>query len=136
MDRNKVIKKLKDIKDPKERDRLIWALAGKEKDVLSDKPASFEPRRTAPIPPPGQAQKLPGLPGDARKLIGYVFPGIFVFFGLVNLVQAAMQYHFTGQIEDVFPRLIMGGLLVLFGIFGIVKAKKQVQGGNADQKET
>ena len=136
MDRNKVIKKLKDIKDPKERDRLIWALAGKEKDVLSDKPSAVGPRRTAPLPPPGQAQKLPGLPGDARKLIGYVFPGIFVFFGLVNLVQAAMQYHFTGQIEDVFPRLIMGGLLVLFGIFGIVKAKKQVQGGNADQKET
>jgi hypothetical protein len=134
MDKNKVIKKLKDIKDPQERDRIIWALAGKEKDVLSDKPASLEPR-TAPLPPPGQAQKLPGLPGDARKLIGYVFPGIFIFFGLVNLVQAAMQYHFTGQIEDVIPRLIMGGLLVLFGIFGIVKAKRQVQGGDADQKE-
>lgn len=136
MDRNKIIKKLKDIKDPRERDKIIWALSGKEKEVMSEKPSAVQPTKVAQGPTPGSAQKLPGSPADIRKLVSFVFPGIFIFFGLVNLVQAAMQYQLTGQIEDIIPRLIMGGAFLLIGFLGIMKAKKQVQRGDADHKET
>jgi hypothetical protein len=140
MDRDKIIKKLKDIKDPRERDKIIWALSGKEKEVMSEKPPAVKPTKVAPGsssgPTPRPAQKLPGSPADIRKLVSFVFPGIFIFFGLVNLVQAAMQYQLTGQIEDIIPRLITGGVFILIGIFSIVKAKKQVQSGDADHKET
>jgi hypothetical protein len=140
MDRDKIIKNLKDIKDPRERDRIIWALSGKEKEGINQKPPAVKPTNVAPgptsRPTPGPAQKLPGSPADIRKLVSYIFPGIFIFFGLVNLVQAAMQYQLTGQIEDVIPRLITGGAFIIIGIFGIVKARKQVQSGDADNKET
>jgi hypothetical protein len=69
-------------------------------------------------------------------MVSYLFPGIFIFFGLVNLVQAAMQYHLTGQIEDIIPRLIMGGVFIIIGIFSFAKAKKQAQSRDADHKET
>jgi len=140
MDRNKIIKKLKDIKDPRERDKIIWALAGMQKEVMSETPSAVQPTKVAQGSSsgttPGSAQKLPGSPADIRKLVSYVFPGIFIFFGLVNFVQAAMQYQLTGQIEDIIPRLIMGGAFLLIGILGIMKAKKQVQHGDADHKET
>jgi hypothetical protein len=136
MDRDKIIKKLKDIKDPRERDRIIWALSGKEKEELIEKPPAVKPTKVEQYPTSGPAQKLPSSPADIRKLVSFVFPGIFIFFGLVNLVQAAMQYQLTGQIEDIIPKLITGGAFIIIGIFGIVKAKKQVQSGDADNKET
>jgi hypothetical protein len=136
MDRDKIIKKLKDIKDPAQRDRIIWALAGKEKEVMGEKPTPVAPQKGASTPAPERSPKHPQLPVSARKMINYIFPGLFIIFGLMNIVQALMHFHITGQIEDVIPKLVMGGIFILFGIFGIVKAKKQVEGVNADQKET
>jgi hypothetical protein len=136
MDRHRIIKKLKDIKDPAERDRIIWALAGKEKEVMDAKPASIAPRKAAQPPARGQGQKLPQLPVNVRKIFNYIVPGIFIFFGLMNIVQALMHYSITGQIEDAIPKLILGGIFILFGIFGIMKARKQIQSTDADQKET
>lgn len=136
MDRDKIIKKLKDIKDPAQRDRIIWALAGKEKEAMGEKPTPVTPRKAAPPPVRKQEQKLPQLPVNARKIFNYIVPGIFIFFGLVNIVQALMHYSITGQIEDAIPKLILGGIFILFGIFGIMKAKKQIQSTDADQKET
>jgi hypothetical protein len=136
MEKDRIIRKLKDIKDPKERDRLIWALAGKEKEELSGRPAAVKPKITAPAPTPEQTQKIPQIPMNARKLLNYVVPGFFLFFGLVNLVQAIMQFHFTGQLDAAVPQLIMGTIFLLFGIIGIFKAKKRVQSSDADQTET
>lgn len=136
MERDRIIKKLKDIKDPKERDRIIWALAGKEKDELSGRPAAVKPKVTASAPPPEQAKRIPPVPVNARKLLNYIVPAFFLFFGLVNLVQAIMHFHFTGQLDAAIPQLIMGTIFLLFGIIGIFKAKKRVQGSDADQKET
>ncbi len=136
MDRNKIIKKLKDIKDPAQRDRIIWALDGKEKEVMGEKPAPVAPLKRVSTPVPERSQKHPQLPVSTRKIINYIFPGLFIFFGLMNIVQALMHFHITGQIEDVIPKLVLGGIFILFGMFGIVKARKQVQSTNADQKET
>jgi hypothetical protein len=136
MERDRIIRKLKDVKDPKERDRLIWALAGKEKEELSGRPSAVKPKITAPAASPEQMKRLPQVPVNARKLLNYVVPGFFLFFGLVNLVQAIMQYHFTGQLDAAIPQLIMGTIFLLFGIIGIFKAKKRVQSSDANQTET
>ncbi|HVO67038.1 MAG TPA: hypothetical protein VMT12_11190 [Syntrophales bacterium] len=136
MERDRIIKKLKDIKDPKERDRIIWALAGKEKNEVSERPDAVKQRITAPSLPSEQAKRLPQAPLNARKLLNYVVPGFFLFFGLVNLIQAIMQYHLTGQLDAAIPQLIMGTIFLLFGIIGIFKAKKRVQSSDADQTET
>ena len=135
MDRDKLIRKLKTIKSPRERDKIIWALAGKEKDVSYDKPPSVQSSKTDSTRVPEQIAGLPKLPIDARKLVNYLAPAIFIFFGLVNLVQAIVHFIQTGLIEAAFPQLIMGIMFFIFGLFSIAKAKKRVQGVNADKKE-
>ena len=135
MDRDKLIRKLKTVKNPKERDKIIWALAGKEKDVSDDKPPSVQSSKTDSTRVPEQIAGLPKLPIDTRKLINYFVPAIFLFFGIVNLVQAILHFIQTGLIEAAFPQLIMGIMFFLFGFFSIAKAKKRIQGVNADKKE-
>jgi hypothetical protein len=135
MERDKLIRKLKTVKNPRERDKIIWALAGKEKDALEETPAQIQSGKTNPTPVREQVPGLPKLPIDARKLVNYLAPAIFLFFGLVNLVQAVVHFIQTGQIEAAFPQLIMGIMFFVFGFFSIAKAKKRVQGVNADKKE-
>jgi len=136
MERDKLIRRLKTVKDPKERDKIIWALAGKEKDTLEETPTPVRSGKTDTTPVRGQAQGLPRLPIDTRKLINYLAPAILLFFGIVNLVQATLYFIQTGRIEAAFPQLIMGIMFLVFGFFSIAKAKKRVQGVNADKKET
>ena len=135
MDRDKLIRKLKTVKNPRERDKIIWALAGKEKDALKETPAPVQSGKTNSTPVREQVPGLPKLPIDARKLVNYLAPAIFIFFGLVNLVQAIVHFIQTGLIEAAFPQLIMGIMFFLFGFFSIAKAKKRVQGVNADKKK-
>jgi hypothetical protein len=136
MERDKLIRRLKTVKDPKERDKIIWALAGKEKDTLEETPTPVKSGKTDTTPVRGQAPGLPKLPIDKRKLINFLAPAILLFFGIVNLVQAILYFIQTGRIEAAFPQLIMGIMFLVFGFFSIAKAKKRVQGVNADKKET
>ena len=135
MERDKLIRRLKTVKDPKERDKIIWALAGKEKDTLGETTTPVQSGKTDTTPVRGQVPGLPKLPIDARKLVNYLAPAIFIFFGLVNLLQAVVHFIQTGQIEAAFPQLIMGIMFFIFGFFSIAKAKKRAQGVNADKKE-
>ena len=135
MERDKLIRKLKTVKNHRERDKIIWALAGKEKDASEETPAQVQSGKTNSTPVREQVPGLPKLPIDARKLVNYLAPAIFLFFGLVNLVQAVGHFIETGRIEAAFPQLIMGIMFFIFGLFSIAKAKKKVQGVNADKKE-
>ena len=135
MDRDKLIRKLKTVKNPRERDKIIWALAGKEKDATEEKPAPVQSGQAEAAPIREQAPGLPKLPMDARKLVNYIAPAIFLFFGLVNLLQAIAHFIETGRMEAALPQLIMGVMFFVFGVFGLAKARKRVQGVNADKKE-
>ncbi|MGZ6237258.1 MAG: hypothetical protein ACXWMJ_08060 [Syntrophales bacterium] len=135
MDRDKLIRKLKTVKNPRERDKIIWALAGKEKDAMEETPVPVQSGKTNATPVREQVPGLPKLPIDARKLLNYIAPAIFLFFGLVNLLQAIAHFIETGQIEAAMPQLIMGIMFFVFGVFSFAKAKKRVQGVNADKKE-
>lgn len=137
MERDKLIKKLKMVKNPRERDRIIWALAGKEQDTLKEVRTPVQSGKTdAMTPTRGRMQELPKLPTDTRKMIHYLAPAILIFFGIVNLVQAILYFIQTGQIEAAFPQLIIGIMFLVFAFFSISKTKKRVQGANADKKET
>jgi hypothetical protein len=135
MERDKLIRKLKTVKNTRERDKIIWALAGKEKDALEETPAPIQSGKASATPVREQVPGLPKLPIDARKLVNYIAPAIFLFFGLVNLVQAIGHFIETGQIDAALPQLIMGIMFFVFGFFSLAKAKKRVQGVNADKKE-
>ena len=135
-EKDRLIRKLKSVKDPKERDRIMWALAGKEKDTFEEKPSPVQAGKPDTPPGPGQAAGLPKLPVDARKLVSYIAPALLIFFGMVNLLQAGMHFVETGRIDTVFPQIIFGVIFLLFGFFSLTKAKKASQGVNADKKKT
>ena len=159
IDRKKLIDKLKSVKDPKQRDKIIWALSGLEKDIppndadwnrpprtIVSKPTRKE--RTAPMPaqeqktiskpPSEQKQEFPGLPAgvSARQLFSYVVPGIFLFMGLVQIMQALADILPTGRVEAGSPKLIMGGMFVVFGIISIIKANKKAKEPADQDKES
>jgi len=136
MERDKLIRRLKTVRDPRERDRIIWTLAGKDKAVLEEKPAPVQAGRPDSTPVQGQVPGLPKLPTDSRRLVSYLAPAILLFFGVVNLVQAIVHFMQTGQIEAVFPQLILGVIFFLFGFFSLARARKRPQDVNADKKET
>jgi hypothetical protein len=135
MERDKLIEKLKTVKDPRERDRIIWALSGQEKGTSDKVPVTPMKKPSATAPGAEREEKLPQLPSGIRSIFAYVVPGFFIFFGLVNIIQAVMHF-LAGEGEAAVPQLIMGGMFVLFGIISFVKAKKQAKGVNADQKKT
>jgi len=126
MEREKMIEKLKNIKDPIERDRTIWALSGYENDVIGKTPLSAEPFKTLQSGPPEHTQNLPEVPPGVRHLFSYLVPGLILLFGLINILQALMHILPSGNVQEAIPQLIMGGIFVLFGISGIIKARKQV----------
>jgi len=123
-DRNKIIEKLKTIKDPAERDRLMWALSGLEKDTKTapSQPAASEQTGSTPE----QAQNIPQLPMGVRNLFAYFVPGFFMVFGILNLLGALAYAIADERSERVIPKLIMGAMFLVFGIIGLRKAKKRI----------
>ena len=160
LDRKKLIDKLKTVKDPRQRDKIIWALSGLEKDIPSSTkvfgelrtritkhareqksvpvPRPIQEQKAAPKPSPEQRQDIPGLPAGvgARQLFAYVVPGLFLFFGLMQLLPALLDILSTGGAEKkLFPQLIMGAMFLVFGITGIIKANKKAKEPEPDQEK-
>ncbi len=134
-DRKKLIDKLRTVKDPRERDRLMWALAGLEKDATGDMSMVEDSGKTVSSPPPERKQNLPTIPTGLRQLFAYFVPGLFLIFGIKNLIEALAHILPSGKIETAIPQLIIGGLFILVGIAGIIKARKKVSGKEQDAQE-
>jgi len=124
-DRNQLIRKLKSVKDPRERDRIIWALAGQEQKSFDD---------TNPTPAAQTGKTTPGKPMDLRNfpkitidpklIIGFVVPGFFTIFGIAYIAQSILNYLATRRIDQEIPRLITGGIFVIIGLASFLKAIK------------
>ena len=124
-DRKQLIKKLKSVKDPRERDRIIWALAGQEQKSFDDTnptPAAQTGKMT-----PGKPMDLRNLPKiiiDPKRMLGFVVPGFFMIFGIAYIAQSIMNYLATRRIDQEIPRLITGGIFVIIGLASFLKAIK------------
>jgi len=62
MERDKLIRKLKTVKNPRERDKIIWALAGKEKDALEETPAPIQSGKASATPVGSRCRGYPNFP--------------------------------------------------------------------------
>jgi hypothetical protein len=123
-ERKKLIKKLKTVKDARERDRIIWALAGHEEKAFETANPTAQPgaqSRTA-LGKPMDLQNLPQLAIDAKRLIGFAVPGFFLIFGVAYIIQAILGYLASQRIETEITRLFMGGIFIVVGLVGIFKA--------------
>ena len=135
-DRRDLIQKLKRIKDPRERDRIIWALAGQEEAFFHNAPSPAQlprpaPRRPEPErPAPGKAPDMRNMPQiniDAKRMLGFVVPGFFAIFGLVRIGQAVLNYIASQDIEAEITGLITGGIFLIVGLVGIFRAMQPPQ---------
>jgi hypothetical protein len=122
-DRKQLIKKLKSVKDPRERDRIIWALAGHEQKSLDDATPAVQPGKTTPGKPM-DLRNLPKITIDPKRMLGLVVPGFFTIFGIAYIAQSILNYLATRRIEPEIPRLITGGIFVIIGLAGFLKAIK------------
>lgn len=131
-DRREIIQKLKNIKDPRERDRLLWTLEGQES-VFHDAHPDVPPSRSVPgWPKPERPvseneavpKNLPKMATDAKRVIGVVVPAFFIIFGLVNIGRALLNYFAFEEIEAEIPRLIMGGIFLIMGLTGLFGAMR------------
>lgn len=130
-DRRELINKLKKVRDPRERDRIIWALAGQEEAVFYNANPDVPPSRSASglpepkRPVPGKTQDLRNIPPinvDAKRLLGFVVPAFFMIFGLVRIGQAVLNYVASQDIETEITGLITGGIFLIIGLAGIFRA--------------
>lgn len=128
MEKQKLVEKLKKVKDPIERDRLMREIAGCEDIGKFGEFTKKENLKADDRPPPQEErQAIPQLPINVREMLAYVVPGFLIFFGLINLAQALGRILPTGRYEDAMPQLIVSGALLLFGITGIFSARKKIR---------
>ena len=122
-DRKQLIKKLKSVKDPRERDRIIWALAGHEQKSSDDTTPAAQPGKMTPGKPM-DLRNLSKITIDPKRMLGFVVPGFFMIFGIAYIAQSIMNYLATRRIDQEIPRLITGGIFVIIGLTSFLKATK------------
>ena len=122
-DRNQLIRKLKSVKDPRERDRIIWALAGHEQKSSDDTTPAAQPGKMTPGKPM-DLRNFPKITIDPKRMLGFVVPGFFMIFGIAYIAQSIMNYLATRRIDQEIPRLITGGIFVIIGLASFLKAIK------------
>lgn len=130
-ERQILIKRLKTVRDPQERDRIFRLLArmeqygpGKIQESAEGKwglPAQAEGPAEAREPAEGVGERIPK---GASFMLRYAVPAFFIVFGLVYIVQALMRLvaREDGQVD--LPQIIMGVLFLFFGVIGFLKARK------------
>jgi hypothetical protein len=130
-DRRELIQKLKKIKDPRERDRILWALAGQEESVFHSAPSPVpssraEPRRPEPEKPASgktpDLRNMPQINTAAKRMFSFVIPAFFAIFGLIRIGQAVLNYIASRDIEAEMQSLVTGGIFLVIGLAGIFRA--------------
>jgi hypothetical protein len=140
-DRRELINKLKKVRDPRERDRIIWVLAGQEEGALHGAAPQVSPlwhapvrtqlERPAPVKTP-ERKDIPPMAFNAQRMLGFVVPVFFMIFGLVRIGQALLNYMESRQIEPEISSLITGGIFLIIGLAGIFRS---MQPGRIKQDE-
>jgi hypothetical protein len=129
-ERREIISKLSKVKDPWERDRIMWALAGMEESFSSSEDQNMPPSRPATgSRKPGrpmmahesQLKKFPTGNVNPRRMLGFVIPAFFIIFGLVQIGRAILNFMASQEIETEIPRLITGGIFLIIGLAGALR---------------
>ena len=130
-ERQILINRLKTIRDPRERDRIIRLLArmeqygpGKIQESAEDKwSIQVQAKGPAEAREPAEAMEK-NVPKGASFMLRYAVPGFFIIFGLIYIAQALMRLISDegGQVD--LPQIMMGALFLFFGVISFLKARK------------
>ncbi len=124
-ERQILINRLKTIRDPRERDKIIHHLARTE----HAGPVRMEESAEEPWAPPGQAKgpaeaRTEKIPRGAGFMLGYAVPAFFILFGLFYIASAVMRLISGEGDSSAGPQIFMGVMFLLFGVFGFLKARR------------
>ena len=133
IDRNDLIRRLKTVKDPRERDRILHLLAGQ------DMPEAQQPKTTMtwhspaenppsgpfpgprPNPPPDAESEPPAPPVKGIGfLIGSIVPVFFLIMGIILVLTSLAEFQRGGAPQNVFT----GIMFIIFGVIGLFKARR------------
>jgi hypothetical protein len=136
IDRNDLIRKLKTVKNPRERDRILRLLAGQDlpeteqPKVVSPRQIPAEGPATGPSPspqqnpPPAPESESPAPPMKGIGfLIGAIVPVFFLIMGIILVLTSLAEFHRGGNPQNVFT----GIMFIVFGAIGLFKARKAVK---------
>lgn len=124
-ERLKLINRLKTAKTSEERDKILWYLAGQDKETQG-RARRAEPTRT-PARDEAEEKTRVSLPVGKLGGVGSFTALLFLFYGLVTIVTAVMKI-LEGKMEgDEIKQLIMGGLFLLFGVVIYLRARRAQQ---------
>lgn len=145
--RQDMIRKLKTVKDPIERDQIIWALDGQKNEAAGYRPSSgysgsygtpekrpISEKRPAPISTSqGAPTTSPGAPPGTSappqlrlgNLLNYVVPVLFLFFGISNISRAIEAFRAGAEKEEVFVQGLIGLGFIVFALAGFFSSKKK-----------
>lgn len=132
-ERQVLINRLKKVKDPVERDRIIWALAGQEAKDAGRSAVQMSPPRSAVLQtqterrPPVEISEQKDLPAEsvkAQRMLGFIVPGFFLIFGFMRIAQSLLNYFESGEIETEMMGLFAGTVFLLIGVVGIFRVMR------------
>lgn len=124
-ERQNLINRLKTIRDPRERDKIIRHLARMERPGTGKMEESAKESWALPGhekgPAEAQAEKVPR---GAGFMLGYAVPAFFVLFGLFYIASALMRLISGEGDSSAGPQIFMGVMFLIFGIFGFLKTRR------------
>ncbi|MCX5835263.1 MAG: hypothetical protein NTV99_12315 [Deltaproteobacteria bacterium] len=134
-ERQILIKRLKTVRDPRERDQIIRLLARMEKhgpgkiEESAEEKWSVPAQAKGPVEARGPAEaKEQKVPKGVGFMLGYAVPGFFVIFGLIYIANALTRLITDEGDEAPVPQLIMGVLFLFFGIISFLRMRKMRSG--------
>ncbi len=134
-ERQILTKRLKTVRDPRERDQIIRLLARMEKHGPGKIAESAEEKWSVPAQAKGPAEaREQKVPKGVGFMLGYAVPGFFVIFGLIYIGNALMRLISDEGDQPDIPQIIMGALFLLFGIISFLRMRK-MRSGTASNRE-
>ncbi len=134
LDRIKLIRKLKTIKNPRERDRILHLLAGQdmpENERLQPELPRRTPTQAGPFPaPPSERKPAPDAEPPETPvrgmgfLIGAVMPLFFLLVGAILVLSALAGIGKGKGPKDSLSELPMAIMFIIFGLAGLYKLRK------------
>jgi hypothetical protein len=143
--RQDMIRRLKTVKDPIERDQIIWALSGQKKEEpgyrppsrkqsyggvfgkqpkAQTRPAPVSVSQGAPTMSPGPSPRASATqPMRLGNILNYIVPVLFLFFGVTNIGRAIEAFRAGAQKEEIFIQLLIGIGFIVFALAGFFSSK-------------
>ncbi len=126
-ERQQLINKLKTIRDPRERERILWALEGMMKDSYGVAQSSPGLTQEPPAAPPEKMRLPIQMPKQLGILTRFAVPLFFILFGLVFIIQAVLRGMETKDFASEAGQFITGGVFLLFGFSALLRVRKMVK---------